>query len=284
MPPDSDSPMHTWSPEGITVTLDVEELEHPDGAQRVEPITDQLLGFFAERGVRVTAFIVGTLAAERPSLVRRIADGGHEIGLHGYEHRVLTSSDPRTFASSSRDARNRLADLTGQEVHGFRAPVFSLTPTTPWAPQAIADAGFRYSSSVLPTHHPRANSGYRGAPRGPFRWECGLVEMPCPVVGRVPVGGAYLRLMPAVVVDRMVRAIKGRAPWLYVHPYDFDVEEAFSVLPDASWFESRLLFSRRKVMFSRVDRALRLGSGPTLGERVESLLASDQVAVWPSVR
>jgi polysaccharide deacetylase family protein (PEP-CTERM system associated) len=263
--------MHA-STDGVTLTIDVEELEHSDGARRIEAITDELLQFLDERDVRATAFVVGTLAAERPALVRRIADGNHEIGLHGYEHRVLASSDRETFTSRCRDARNRLGDLTGQQVGGFRAPLFSLTPATPWAPQAITDSGFRYSSSVVPTRHPRTHSGYGGAPRGPFRWECGLVEMPCPVVGRVPVGGAYLRLLPAVVIDRMVRSIRGSAPWLYVHPYDFDVEEPFTVLPDTSWLESRLLFARRKVMFARVDRALRLGSAPTLGERVQALV------------
>jgi polysaccharide deacetylase family protein (PEP-CTERM system associated) len=275
--------MHAPS-DGITITIDVEELEHADGARRIEAITDDLLEFLSARAVRATAFVVGTLAAERPDLVRRIADHQHEIGLHGYEHRVLASSDPTTFAARCRDSRNRLCDLTGQAVEGFRAPVFSLTPDTPWAPQAIADGGFRYSSSVLPTSHPRSNSGFRGAPRGPFRWDSGLVEMPCPVVGRVPVGGAYLRLLPAVVIDRMVRVIRDRAPWLYVHPYDFDVDERFAVVSDTSWFESRLLFTRRKVMFGRIERILRIGSAPPLGERVRALLASDQVPVWPSVR
>lgn len=259
---------------GITFTIDVEAFETPEHRGRVEATMDRILEFLDERGVRATAFVVGTLAVEQPDLVRKIVAGGHEIGLHGHEHRVLDSFDPSTFAAESRTARDQLAEIAGTTVDGYRAPFFSLTPATSWAPQALLDAGFRYSSSVLPSRSPRGHIGYPGAPRGAFRWPGGLLELPCPVYAGIPVGGAYLRLVPNLLTQHMIRRASRNTPWLYVHAYDFDAQEPFTVMPDTSWLESRLLFMRRRVMFTRVARALRSSPGPPLGDRVPDLLAA----------
>ncbi len=254
-----------------TFTIDVEEFDHPGAGDRVEAVTDRILAFLDERGIRATAFVVGTLAADRPALVRRIAAGGHEVGLHGDDHRLLGRREPAELTAGVRDARARLADLAGRPVEGFRAPIFSLTPATAWVADALGELGFTYSASVVPAAQARGDSGFPGAPDEPFRWPNGLVELPSGVYARVPVGGAYARLMPGVVFDRMVRSLHGDAPWLYVHPYDFDDDEPYTRLPGTGRVENRLLFARRRLMFDRIARALRDGAGPPLGERVAAL-------------
>jgi peptidoglycan/xylan/chitin deacetylase (PgdA/CDA1 family) len=185
----------------VACTIDVEE--YAGAESRIEAAMDTVLVRFADRGTRLTAFVVGDLAREHPDLVRRISAEGHEIGLHGPDHRLLSRWEPSEFVARCKDARAHLADLTGSEVTGFRAPVFSLTPSVPWAQAALAESGFAYSSSVVPARQSRGESGFPGAPREPFRWRSGLVELPAGVYGRTPVGGAYLRLMPRFAVRRM---------------------------------------------------------------------------------
>lgn len=264
---------------GVTFTIDVEELEHPEAGDRVEAVTDRILGFLADGAIRGTAFVVGTLARARPGLVRRITEAGHEIGLHGDDHRLLVHRDPAEFTAGVRDARAHLADLCGQEVRGYRAPIFSLTPDSAWASEALADVGFTYSASIVPAAQARGSSGYPGAPSHPFRWSSGVMELPSGVFARVPVGGAYVRLVPRLLFDRMLRSLDGAAPWLYVHPYDFDDEEPYARIPGMGTLENRLLFARRRLMFERIARALRGGAGPPLGERVDEL-ARAQLAVF----
>ncbi len=266
----------TSSPQPITLTVDVEEFVGAPDAERAETVTNELFDFLDEQSIRVTAFIVGAFAERHPHLVTRIAGAGHEIALHGHEHRVLDTWDQATFAEQTHAAASKLTELAGSAIAGYRAPLFSLTPATPWVPEILSESGFRYSSSVLPSSSVRAHIGYPTAPRSAFRWRCGLVELPCPVYGRVPVGGAFLRLAPGWFADRMVRAASRRTPWLYVHPYDFDAGEPFSVMPGTSWFESRLLFARRKAMYKRVQRALRFGTAPPLAERLDEIVAQNQ--------
>jgi hypothetical protein len=158
-------------------------------------------------------------------------------------------------------------------VRGFRAPIFSLTPAVPWAPGALVEAGFTYSSSVVPARQSRGESGFPGAPREPFQWRSGLVELPAGVYARTPVGGAYVRLLPRFLVRRMRRGLPHRVPWVYVHPYDFDAAEPRRHLPGTGRFESRLLFARRRHMAERVEELLGGDPAPPLGEQVPGLLA-----------
>ena len=77
-----------------------------------------------------TVFVVGELVESHPAVVKSIAARGHEIGLHGWTHQPLSELEPATLAAHLERGRGALADLTGQDVAGYRAPTFSLVKTT----------------------------------------------------------------------------------------------------------------------------------------------------------
>jgi peptidoglycan-N-acetylglucosamine deacetylase len=245
-------------PYGITITIDVEDHATSSDEYRFREAMVPLMEALQQRGVVATLFVVGSLASAWRDEMTALAAAGHEIGLHGYSHRFLAKLGPATFADELARGRDLLGELVGRAPVGFRAPYFSLTPETPWAPDLIADAGFTYSSSVLPINNFQA--GFPRAPKVPFTWPCGLVEFPSPVLGMgtigVPVlGGAYLRLAPAPLVWLAARRARHHSgAWSYSHPYDFDVEEPFKRHGDQSWLLAKLLFTRRRLMLGRVLR------------------------------
>ena len=253
----------------LTVTFDLEDSRSsPAQEERFVLMTERFLAFLAEREIRATVFVVGELGRSHPELVRRVADAGHEVALHGLRHVALGDVGRDRLGAELAEGRALLEDAAGVAVDGFRAPIFSLTPSTAWAIDALAGAGFAYSSSVLPAPNPL--HGWPGAPATPFRWATGggLVELPCPVTGagraRVPfLGGIYLRYIPRPVVRRALRRLPaGAAPWSYIHPYDLDPDEEFFVMPHASWLVSRVLSTRRGATLARLDGALRAAGGP----------------------
>jgi len=241
-------------------TLDLEDNRFPGTPSRVTENVHRILEFLDARRVKATVFVVGSLASEQPGLIEQIAQAGHEIGFHSEHHEYLRELSPRAVVDSGRAGRARLEDLTGRPVLGYRAPYFSLTRDVPWAPRAIEDAGFVYSSSVVPAPNPVA--GFPGAPSTPFRWHGTLPEFPCPVGGvsrfRVPfAGGVYLRVLPLVVIRSLLRRQpEGALPWIYCHPYDFDVETRFTRMPGTRWWETVILGLNRSRMFSRLDSLL----------------------------
>lgn len=58
-----------------------------------------LLDILAAEGVHATFFLIGSRAAESPSLVRHIADAGHAIGNHTFTHPHLTTLNPAEQAT-----------------------------------------------------------------------------------------------------------------------------------------------------------------------------------------
>lgn len=49
--------------------------------------TPKMLELLAAAEARATFFVVGEQVVKRPELARRIIEGGHALGLHGYQHR-----------------------------------------------------------------------------------------------------------------------------------------------------------------------------------------------------
>ena len=195
---------------------------------RVERNTDAVLALFAETGVVGTFFTLGWVAERCPALIRRIVDAGHEIASHGWDHqRVFTMTEAQFRADLAR-ARGALEDAGGAAVTGYRAPSFSIDARTPWAHLALAEAGYRYSSSVAPVRHD--HYGWREAPRYAFRpvADHPLIELPVTVAElaqrRMPTGGGFFRLFPAALTDFAVRQVNREAQpaVFYFHPWEID--------------------------------------------------------------
>ncbi len=256
----------------ITFTVDVEDYAPPGEALRAPEITDVLLEFLAARSIRGTFFLVGELAVRMPDVVRAIAAGGHEIGLHGWQHRPLAEIGPAGLRADLRRGRDTLEQLAQQPVSGFRAPMFSLVPSTHAALDALVEAGFGYSSSVLP-----ARSMLWGDPTAPcraFRWPNGLYELPCPVatfagLANPYLGGAYLRVLPhAFVRYGLARSRPDEVLWLYCHPYDLDASEPYRPRPELGRHGTRLMWLGRGRMLRRIEKVLEGRAGPPLCERI----------------
>ena len=132
-------------------TIDKADWDRLDS--RVEANTDAVLSLFAETGTRAYFYTLGWVAHRHPSLIRRIVDAGHEMASHGWDHqRVFTMSADQFRADLAR-AQVAIEDAGGQAVTGYRAPSFSIDRRTPWAHPVLAEAGYRYSSSVAPLCH-----------------------------------------------------------------------------------------------------------------------------------
>ncbi|MEL6237143.1 MAG: XrtA system polysaccharide deacetylase [Pseudomonadota bacterium] len=200
---------------------------------RVEGNVDAILDLFAETGVNATFFTLGWIAERHPALVRRIADAGHEIASHGYDHaRVFTFNRAR-FAADITKARAILEDASGQKVIGYRAPSFSIDARTPWAFEELARQGYTYSSSVAPVAHD--HYGWPEAPRFAFRPIAGseLIELPVTTAmlgsRRVAAGGGgFFRVLPYRFTRWAIQQVNTqdqRPAVFYFHPWEVDPEQ-----------------------------------------------------------
>jgi peptidoglycan/xylan/chitin deacetylase (PgdA/CDA1 family) len=84
-----------------------------------------ILGTLARYQARAIFFMVGRLVEEHPHIVSAIADAGHEIGLHGYDHDDLASYNEQRLAQLDDDlarVESRIEEIAGVRPGCFRAP------------------------------------------------------------------------------------------------------------------------------------------------------------------
>ncbi|MEE8169992.1 MAG: DUF3473 domain-containing protein [Phycisphaerae bacterium] len=224
--------------------------------ERVVKNTRRMLALLDEGGVRATFFVLGKVAEKFPDTVRAVHAAGHEIASHGYGHELLFTITPQRFRDDLKRSIDLIGELTGKRPAGYRAPAFSITRDSSWAPEILTEMGFAYSSSVFPFAGPRY--GIADAPRFVHRWDgCGLVEFPLTTVrclGRNwPVcGGGYFRLMPGWLARAAIRSVnrEGHPAVIYMHPYEIDVHEIKELkaqgwnIPPKTAFKQSLFRSR----------------------------------------
>lgn len=198
---------------------------------RVERNVDRLLELFERRAARATFFTLGWIAQRYPALVRRVAAQGHEVASHGSDHLRASDQTPQQFRKDIGDARKLLEDIAGQTVRGYRAPSFSIGTSNLWAFDCIAEAGYRYSSSIYPVKHD--HYGMPDAPRFAHRVRDGLTEVPITTTRlfarNLPAGGGgYFRLLPYAVSRWAIARVNrvDRQPAIfYFHPWEIDPEQ-----------------------------------------------------------
>lgn len=201
-------------------------------ACRVEGNTDKILEYFAEGNIHATFFTLGWVAERFPQLVRRILEGGHELASHGYGHQLVHDLTPQQFRADLLRAKDTLEGVGGVEVHGYRAPTFSIGSRNSWAFDVLAETGHSYSSSVYPVRHDLY--GTPNSPRFPYKPGSGqLLEIPMTTLRlgkhNLPIaGGGYFRLMPYVIYKAALKrfnAEENHPSIFYFHPWEIDVDQ-----------------------------------------------------------
>jgi len=245
--------------------------------------TCRLLRLLARTGTRATFFVLGWNAERFPGLVQEVHAAGHEIGSHGYAHRLIFDQRLEEFAADLALAEQVIGEACGVKPRCYRAPSFSITPRSVWAFEVLQAAGFEVDSSIFPIVHERY--GFRGAPRLPHRvrvnGRSSLVEAPPSTVRLLRrnfpfAGGAYFRLLPYWAARGFCSRLnrRGEPVIFYLHPWELD--------PDIPRF--RLSPFRQLRSYANLDqteeRVTRLLRDFEFGSLSEALAGCADLQVW----
>lgn len=144
----------------VCVNIDLDDLRYyraihglPEGEDTpvvFETAVPRFLDLCESLSIRTTLFVIGmdTRWDAARNVLREAVSRGHEIGSHSQSHFYDVSR--RTIAEMTteiRSARDRIGDVVGGEVPGFRAPGYNLSDGLL---AVLNEAGHRYDSSVLP--------------------------------------------------------------------------------------------------------------------------------------
>lgn len=75
--------------------------------------TNKVLEVLKEYNVPATFFVLGSKINKNESILQRIADNGHEIGNHTYNHKILTRLKEEEILKEIEDTNNKIYEVTG---------------------------------------------------------------------------------------------------------------------------------------------------------------------------
>lgn len=227
-------------------------------ALRAGDNTRRCLDLFDVHGAKATFFTLGWIAERDPALVREIVSRGHELASHGYDHTKVTAQTRAQFLADVKKTKTLLEDISGVDVKGYRAAGFSIGRETPWAHEALAEAGHVYSSSTHPIAHD--HYGDERAPQSPYE-HAGVIEAPVATVNvfgqRVSAaGGGWFRAAPyalsGMLIKRAAASLDGPVIF-YFHPWEIDPQQPrLSRAPAKSKFRHYLNLERMEGKLSKL--------------------------------
>src|SRR5690625_3736121 len=107
-----------------------EKLDDPDGKYVAltfddgpsEDVTPRVLNILNEYDAKATFFMLGSQVDYFPDIANQVADAGHEIGYHTWEHQDLTLLGPENIRKEVSETADRIHNATGVRPYLFRPP------------------------------------------------------------------------------------------------------------------------------------------------------------------
>ena len=146
--------------------------------------TNIILDILASENVKATFFCTANFAIHAPNIIQRIANEGHEIASHGYNHSCPRESD--IYLS-----KIELEKITGMKITGFRQPQMMSAEF-----EQLLKCGYKYNASINPTFIP-GRYNHLLTPRYPLS-KNGIVEIPASVTPffKIPLFWFSIHVLP----------------------------------------------------------------------------------------
>ena len=90
-------------------------------------LTPQLLDLLEKYDVTATFFMLGERLTYYPNIVKQIAENGHELGYHSWDHTLFTQTSAQRIQNDYAKFQSLLKEICGREATVFRAPGGGIT-------------------------------------------------------------------------------------------------------------------------------------------------------------
>jgi len=106
----------------------------------------RILEMLKAQNVPATFFVPGIVAEKYPDDVKKIAEAGHELACHGYEHEMDRSMTTEQCHEIMEKSEALLEGICGKKPVGYRGPGGVIPKTMP---AVLEQRGYLYDSSLM---------------------------------------------------------------------------------------------------------------------------------------
>lgn len=215
------------------ITMDVEDWYHTyfpemdvDRSQSLLDGLDVALDIMDEKSIKGSFFVVGEIADMLADKLRKMDKNSHDIACHNWVHLRPVTMGIDEYKEQLIRAKEKLEDILGHEVAGYRAPSFGIDDEH----YEVVKQLFQYDSSKL---KPQKSSKYGELHLDGFQEVYPCVykkdlftefEVSTQRIGdmNMLLGGGYIRMLPWPFMKWMTaKYLKTGQPYvMYIHPID----------------------------------------------------------------
>lgn len=216
------------------ITMDVEDWYHtyfPEAnVDRSISLLDGLdvaLDIMKKDDIHGSFFVVGEIADKLADKLREMDKEGHDIAVHNCQHLRPVTMTPDEFRSQLLEAKRKIEEILGHQVHGYRAPSFGIDDERL---DIVRECGFKYDSSKL---KPQKSAKYGVLNLKGFKETVPCIhqnngftefEVSTEKIGdmNMLLGGGYIRMLPWFFMKHMTQKYldSGKPYVMYIHPID----------------------------------------------------------------
>jgi len=215
-----------------------------DFNDRISQGINKILLLLDHHRYKATFFILGRVAEKHPQIVEKIIDKGHDLGSHGYSHKLIYNVSPSDFEKDLKLSIDSLKIITGEDITKYRAPSYSITKKSLWALDILINQGIKIDSSIIKAENTRF--GIKNAYKKPHWIKTGsgkLLEIPPNVVqcGKIALpitSGFAFRLFPLWFIKKQIKNFHnfGEIPNIIIHNWELDPEQPKIKTNIMNWF------------------------------------------------
>ena len=219
------------------LSMDVEDWYHLDYFQgknldKSKSLLDGFVNYIDllnKHKIKTTFFVLSELVEIAEEHLKYAVDCGHEIACHGKTHIRPLAMNTEDFEKEIAEAKATLAEVTGKDVVGYRAPCYSIDNERY---EIVKKLGFKYSSSKMdvpnhPLYGDLSLSGFNCLQDNIYEKD-GFMEFALStkkLFGKhiAVSGGGWIRLFPWHLLMRpMINsyANSSNTYTLYIHPFE----------------------------------------------------------------
>ncbi len=215
------------------ITMDVEDWYHTyfpeievDRSQSLLDGLDVALDIMDKKNIKGSFFVVGEIADMLSNKLRTMDAIGHDIACHNWVHLRPVTMTVEEFREQLIMAKNKLEEILGHPVSGYRAPSFGIDDEH----LCVIMENFSYDSSKI---KPQKSSKYGELHLNGFKESSPCIhrkgdftefEVSTQKIGSMNMllGGGYIRMLPWPFMKWMTaKYLKTGQPYvMYIHPID----------------------------------------------------------------
>ncbi len=194
---------------------------------RLENEIPKVLDVLEKHAIKCTFFCVGIVAKKYPGIIKRMHNAGHQIGSHSFYHELVSCQTQSEFSYDLKLSIDCLEQITGDKIHCYRAPGFSVSTLTPWFFETLVENGIDTDSSIVFSSSMRYGGFRKSAINEPF-----LIDVNGALIKEYPIptknflykkfiysGGGYFRFFPYQFVKKWT--LSKNYVMAYFHYRDF---------------------------------------------------------------